>query len=83
MYLSQSQVGKISAAFQTLGLRGVSVFGSSGDGGSHWSFEPFVVPSPLFLFLLRVVCLFRLFFKTAFLLIIIDLWGSRTYVFQC
>jgi tripeptidyl-peptidase-1 len=25
----------------SLGLRGVSIFGSSGDGGSHWSFGPF------------------------------------------
>merc|ERR1712217_550763 len=24
-----------------LGVRGVSVFGSSGDGGSHFSFQPF------------------------------------------
>ena len=35
------QVAKINTALMALGLRGVSVFGSSGDGGSHWSFGPF------------------------------------------
>jgi tripeptidyl-peptidase-1 len=41
MYLSTSQVDRISAALKILGTRGVTVFGSSGDGGSHFSFGPF------------------------------------------
>ena len=42
MFLSAKQTGRISAALQVLGARGVSVFGSSGDGGSHFSFGPYV-----------------------------------------
>jgi len=41
MFLSREQVRRINTGFQLLGLRGVSVFGSSGDGGSHFSFQPF------------------------------------------
>jgi tripeptidyl-peptidase-1 len=41
MFLSQAQVERIHAGFKVLGARGVSVFGSSGDGGSHFSFQPF------------------------------------------
>lgn len=41
MYESTGQVAAINTALQVLGLRGVTVFGSSGDGGSHWSFGPF------------------------------------------
>ena len=41
MYLSQSQTERINRGLQILGARGVSVFGSSGDGGSHFSFGPF------------------------------------------
>ena len=41
MFLSADQVDRINAGLMSLGLRGVSIFGSSGDGGSHWSFEPF------------------------------------------
>jgi tripeptidyl-peptidase-1 len=41
MFLSEKQVNRISAGFKILGARGVSVFGSSGDGGSHFSFGPF------------------------------------------
>ncbi|CAK0910200.1 unnamed protein product [Prorocentrum cordatum] len=41
MFLNRDQVRRINTAFQLLGLRGVSVFGSSGDGGSHFSFQPF------------------------------------------
>jgi tripeptidyl-peptidase-1 len=44
MFLSQAQVARINAAFQVLGARGVTVFGSSGDGGSHFSFGPFANP---------------------------------------
>jgi hypothetical protein len=41
MYVDDEQVARINVALQILGVRGVSVFGSSGDGGSHWSFQPF------------------------------------------
>lgn len=41
MFLSKGQVTRINTGLQLLGLRGVSVFGSSGDGGSHFSFQPF------------------------------------------
>lgn len=41
MFLSRDQVRRIGTGFQLLALRGVSVFGSSGDGGSHFSFERF------------------------------------------
>ena len=41
MYLSDEQASKIDQALMALGLRGVSIFGSSGDGGSHWSFGRF------------------------------------------
>ena len=41
MYQSEAQVARINHALMALGLRGVTVFGSSGDGGSHWSFERF------------------------------------------
>eukprot|EP01062_Namystynia_karyoxenos_P065010 TRINITY_DN5825_c0_g1_i1.p1 TRINITY_DN5825_c0_g1~~TRINITY_DN5825_c0_g1_i1.p1 ORF type:complete len:580 (+),score=202.30 TRINITY_DN5825_c0_g1_i1:68-1741(+) len=41
MYLSEQQVARINQAFQLLGARGVSLFGSSGDGGSHFSFGKF------------------------------------------
>lgn len=41
MFLSQDQVSRINTAFQVLGARGVSVFASSGDGGSHFSFTEF------------------------------------------
>lgn len=41
MFLSEDQVRRIDTALQVLGARGVSVFGSSGDGGSHFSFGRF------------------------------------------
>ena len=41
MFTSKPQVGRINHALMALGLRGVTVFGSSGDGGSHWSFGRF------------------------------------------
>jgi tripeptidyl-peptidase-1 len=41
MFLSQAQEDRINTAWQILGVRGVSIFGSSGDGGSHFSFQPF------------------------------------------
>eukprot|EP00928_Gymnodinium_smaydae_P003251 TRINITY_DN11165_c0_g1_i2.p1 TRINITY_DN11165_c0_g1~~TRINITY_DN11165_c0_g1_i2.p1 ORF type:complete len:426 (+),score=82.54 TRINITY_DN11165_c0_g1_i2:96-1373(+) len=41
MFLSTEQTKRIHVALQVLGVRGVSVFGSSGDGGSHFSFGRF------------------------------------------
>ena len=41
MFIDDAQVARINTGLQMLGLRGVSVFGSSGDGGSHWSFQEF------------------------------------------
>ena len=41
MFLTKAQTSRISTALKVLGVRGVSVFGSSGDGGSHFSFEKF------------------------------------------
>ena len=41
MFLSIDQVNRISSHFKILGARGVTIFGSSGDGGSHFSFQPF------------------------------------------
>lgn len=41
MFLDQPQVARINTAFKLLGARGVTVFGSSGDGGSHFSFQEF------------------------------------------
>ena len=41
MFLSRSQTDRINTALKVLGIRGVSIFGSSGDGGSHYSFSPF------------------------------------------
>eukprot|EP00929_Paragymnodinium_shiwhaense_P025351 TRINITY_DN15355_c0_g1_i1.p1 TRINITY_DN15355_c0_g1~~TRINITY_DN15355_c0_g1_i1.p1 ORF type:complete len:571 (+),score=111.53 TRINITY_DN15355_c0_g1_i1:319-2031(+) len=41
MYLSDAQTQRISTAFQVLGVRGMTIFGSSGDGGSHFSFGKF------------------------------------------
>jgi tripeptidyl-peptidase-1 len=41
MFLSQDQTLRINQALQLLGIRGITVLGSSGDGGSHFSFAPF------------------------------------------
>ena len=41
MFTSDEQVLSINRALMALGLRGTSVLGSSGDGGSHWSFGRF------------------------------------------
>jgi len=41
MYLNTEQTERINVALQVLGARGVTVLGSSGDGGSHFSFSPF------------------------------------------
>ena len=41
MFIDEAQTARINAGLMALGLRGVSIFGSSGDGGSHWSFQKF------------------------------------------
>jgi len=41
MFPSKDVAHRIDVALQVLGVRGVTVFGSSGDGGSHFSFQPF------------------------------------------
>ena len=41
MFSGAEQSARIDAYFQALGLRGVTVLGSSGDGGSHFSFHKF------------------------------------------
>jgi len=41
MFVDEAQTARINHALMALGLRGVSVLGSSGDGGSHWSFGRF------------------------------------------
>ena len=56
MFTSVAQVGAINRALQALGLRGVSVLGASGDGGSHWSFGPFPGIGPVARALNKVGC---------------------------
>jgi tripeptidyl-peptidase-1 len=41
MFLSEAQTARINTGMQVLGTRGVTVLGSSGDGGSHFSFGKF------------------------------------------
>jgi len=41
MFEDQQQVARINTALMALGARGVTVFGSSGDGGSHYSFQKY------------------------------------------
>jgi hypothetical protein len=41
MFNGTAQSDRINAYFMALGLRGVTVLGSSGDGGSHFSFSRF------------------------------------------
>ena len=41
MFSGAEQTARINAYFMALGLRGVTVLGSSGDGGSHFSFSKF------------------------------------------
>ena len=59
MFLSQGQVDRINAAFKILGARGVTVFGSSGDGGSHFSFQPFMGFKPIVSTLNKIACEFQ------------------------
>lgn len=41
MFEDQQQAQRINNALMVLGSRGVTVFGSSGDGGSHYSFQAY------------------------------------------
>jgi len=41
MYLSANQLQRIDTQIMKLGLRGVTVLAAAGDGGSHFSFQPF------------------------------------------
>jgi subtilase family serine protease len=59
MYLTQDQVERIHDAFKILGTRGTTVFGSSGDGGSHFSFGPFD-SDPIGAALNQVSCAFQM-----------------------
>mmetsp|Transcript_72460 Transcript_72460/g.155167 ORF Transcript_72460/g.155167 Transcript_72460/m.155167 type:complete len:585 (-) Transcript_72460:64-1818(-) len=56
MFLSPAQSARINTAFQVLGLRGVTVFGSSGDGGSHFSFSKFTGSSAIVKTLNEIAC---------------------------
>ena len=44
LYASYDQQERINTAFKVMGLRGTTVLGASGDGGSHWSFGSFLNP---------------------------------------
>jgi hypothetical protein len=59
MYISEAQAARIDTALQVLGARGVSVFGSSGDGGSHWSFGEFPPFDPMGKVLNEIGCEFQ------------------------
>ena len=58
MFMSEAQTARIDTALQVLGVRGVSVLGSSGDGGSHWSFQAFDAEDPMGAVLNEVGCEF-------------------------
>lgn len=60
MYPSQTQTDRIDAAFKMLGLRGVTIFAASGDGGSHFSFEPFSPVTAIARALNKVACQYNL-----------------------
>eukprot|EP00756_Hemistasia_phaeocysticola_P027279 Hpha_TRINITY_DN16107_c1_g16::TRINITY_DN16107_c1_g16_i1::g.4037::m.4037/K01279/TPP1, CLN2; tripeptidyl-peptidase I len=60
MFLSQAQVARINQAFQVLGTRGMTIFGSSGDGGSHFSFDPFSGSSSIASTLNDISCEFQM-----------------------
>jgi tripeptidyl-peptidase-1 len=59
MFISEAQVARIDTALQMLGVRGVSIFGSSGDGGSHWSFGEFDPEDPMGTVLNKIGCQFQ------------------------
>lgn len=58
MYLSESQAERIDGLLQVLALRGVSIFGSSGDGGSHFSFQKFPSTTQLGQDLNTIACVY-------------------------
>lgn len=58
MFIDEAQTARIDTALQVLGARGVSVLGSSGDGGSHWSFQAFDAEDPMGAILNDVGCQF-------------------------
>lgn len=60
MFLSSAQVARINTAFQILGVRGVTVFGSSGDGGSHFSFGKFPGGSAMAQALNEISCKYQM-----------------------
>jgi tripeptidyl-peptidase-1 len=60
MYIDHAQTERINVALQVLGVRGVSVFGSSGDGESHWSLQPFDGTDPIGKVLNEVGCAYML-----------------------
>eukprot|EP00039_Didymoeca_costata_P018701 m.334600 g.334600 ORF g.334600 m.334600 type:complete len:596 (-) comp17395_c0_seq1:103-1890(-) len=41
LYASYDQMNRINNAYKVMGLRGATVLGASGDGGSHWLFGKF------------------------------------------
>jgi len=41
MFVDEEQIERINLEFQKLGARGVTLVAASGDGGSHFSFQPF------------------------------------------
>ena len=47
LYASNAQQERINTAFKVMGVRGTTVFGASGDGGSHWSFGAFSAQDPI------------------------------------
>ena len=59
MFISEAQAARIDVALQALGVRGVSIFGSSGDGGSHWSFGEFDPENPTGAVLNKIGCKFQ------------------------
>ena len=59
MFISEAQAARIDVALQALGVRGVSIFGSSGDGGSHWSFGEFDPEDKIGAVLNKIGCKFQ------------------------
>lgn len=56
LYATARQQDRINTAFKTLGLRGTTVLGASGDGGPHWSFGPFSPGTEIGKALTRIGC---------------------------
>jgi subtilase family serine protease len=47
MYPNSTVPDRINVEFQKLGVRGVTLLAATGDGGSHFSFEPFDPTNPI------------------------------------